>query len=45
MDELEKFVDEAGKMLEMIEIEKVRKDKFIDLLVRELEQVGYIVFS
>jgi len=45
MDELEKFVDEAGKMLEMIEIEKVRKDKFIDLLVRELEQVGYTVFS
>ena len=45
MDELEKFVDKVGKMLEMIEIEKVRKDKFIDLLVRELEQVGYIVFS
>jgi len=40
MDDLEKYLEEAGKLLEIIEIEKIRKDKFIDPLVRELEQLA-----
>ena len=44
MDEREKFLEEAGKLLEMIEVERVRKDKFIDPLVRDLEHVAIQYF-
>ena len=44
MDERDKFLERAGKLLEIMEIEKVRKDKFIDPLVRELEQVAIQYF-
>jgi len=44
MDEREKFLEEAGKLLEIIEIERVRKDKFIDPLVRDLEHVAIQYF-
>ena len=44
MDEREKFLEEAGKLLEIMEIEKVRKDKFIDPLVLDLEHVAIQYF-
>ena len=44
MDELEKFVEEAGKLLEIIEEQQTRKDKFIDPLVRDLEHVAMKYF-
>jgi len=44
MDELEKFVDEAGKLLEIIEEQQLRKDKFIDPLVLDLEHVAMQYF-
>ena len=44
MDARDKFLEEAGKLLEMIEIEKVRKDKFIDPLVLDLEHVAIQYF-
>jgi len=44
MDDLDKFLEEAGKLLEVIEIEKVRKDKFIDPLVLDLEHVAMQYF-
>jgi len=40
MNERDKFLEEAGKMLELIEIERVRKDKFIDQLVLDLEHLA-----
>lgn len=40
MDDLEKFLEEGGKLLELIEIERIRKDKFIDPLVRDLEHMA-----
>lgn len=44
MDELEKFVEEAGKLLEIIEEQQLRKDKFIDPLVLDLEHVAMQYF-
>ena|ERR1035437_5016655 len=44
MDDLEKFLEEGGKLLEIIEIQRVRKDKFIDPLVLDLEYVAIHYF-
>jgi len=44
MDERDKFLEEAGKLLEIIEEQQARRDKFIDPLVLELEHVAIQYF-
>ena len=44
MDDLEEYLEEAGKLLEVIEKRQARRDKFIDPLVLELEHTAIQYF-